>query len=110
MNIDENIEKLERKIEHNANKIEFNAKSIEKNSYALSILKDYKEDSKRLFIISRRLFVILIIVLFMWILTLVYLIYILNDTGTIEKTEKVTQENQSGSNNYVGNDGDITNG
>ena len=103
MNIDENIEKLEKRIEHNANKIEYNAKSIEKNSYALNILKDYKED-------SRRLFVILLIVLVMWIVTIGYLVYILNDTGTIEKTEKVTQENESGSNNYIGNDGDITNG
>ena len=103
MNIDENIEKLERRIEHNANKIEYNAKSIEKNSYALNILKDYKED-------SRRLFVILLIVLFMWIVTGGYLVYLLNDIGTIKETEKISQESESGNNNYIGNDGDITNG
>ena len=72
-----NIEELEKKIEKNADKINNNAdminknlERIEKNSYALDILKDYKEDSKRLFHI-------LLIVLFAWITTLVFLIYFL---------------------------------
>ena len=106
-----NIEDLEKKIEKNANKINSNAdkinsnlEKIEKNSYALDILKDYKEDSKRLFVI---LFVILV----MWIATLGYLIYVLNDINTIEETtQEVTQENENGYNNFIGNDGDITNG
>ena len=38
-----------------------------------------------------------------------YNIYLLNDTSTVETTE-VTQDNDDGNNNYVGNDGDITNG
>lgn len=102
------LEDLEKKIEKNADKINSNAdrinsnlEKIEKNSYALDILKDYKEDSKRLFII-------LFVVLIMWIATLGYLIYVLNDVGTEETT--VTQDNQSGYNNYIGNDGEITNG
>lgn len=105
-----NIEDLERKIEKNANKINSNAdrinnnlERIEKNSYALDILKDYKEDSKRLF-------VILIIILCMWFATLGYLVYILNDVGTIEETTTVSQDNENGHNNYIGNDGEITYG
>ena len=39
-----------------------------------------------------------------------YLIYVLNDTGTIEETTTISQDNQNGYNNYIGNDGDITNG
>ena len=73
-----NIEDLEKKIESNANKINDNAdkinsnlEKIEKNSYALDILRDYKEDSKRLFHI-------LLIALGAWIITLGYLIYILS--------------------------------
>lgn len=106
-----NIEDLEKKIEKNANKINNNAdrinsnlEKIEKNSYALDILKDYKEDSKRLFII-------LIIVICAWIGTIGYLIYVLNDIDIVEETtQEVTQENENGSNNFIGNDGDITNG
>ena len=73
-----NLEDLEKKIEKNANKINSNAdkinnnlEKIEKNSYALDILKDYKEDSKRLFII-------LLIVLGMLFVTSCFLIYILS--------------------------------
>lgn len=79
-----NLEDLDKKIEKNANKINSNLEKIEKNSYALEIMSDYKNESKRLFII-------LIIVLVFWFLTIGYLVYVLNDTGTIEET-KTTQE------------------
>ena len=46
----------------------------------------------------------------MWFATGVYLVYILNDIGTIETTETITQDNKDGSNNYIGNDGTINNG
>ena len=95
--IDANIEK----IDGNSKRIEENFKQISQNSCALDILKDYKSDTKRWFII-------LIIVLFMWFATIGYLVYVLNDIGTIEET--VTQENESGYNNDIGNDGEINNG
>lgn len=79
-----NLEDLDKKIKKNANKINSNLEKIEKNSYALEIMSDYKNESKRLFII-------LIIVLVFWFLTIGYLVYVLNDTGTIEET-KTTQE------------------
>ena len=73
------LEELEKKIEQNADRIIENADRIQKNSYALEILNGYKTD-------NRRLFVILLIVLFMWFTTIGYLVYILNDTGTTEES------------------------
>ena len=78
-------------------------KEIKKQSIAREMLEDYKKQNKRLFII-------LIVVLCMWFATGVYLVYILNDIGTIETTETVTQDNKDGNNNYIGNDGTINNG
>lgn len=80
-------------------------KEIKKQSIAREMLEDYKRQNKRLFII-------LIIVLCMWFATGCYLVYILNDIGTIETTttQEVTQDNKDGSNNFIGNNGDINNG
>ena len=85
--VDENTKRLDSHLEEikkNGNNISHNDKRIQQNSYTLEILKDYKTESKRLFII-------LIIVLSMWFLTIGYLVYVLNDTGTIEE-ETTTQE------------------
>lgn len=57
----------------------------EEKSFAMEILGDYKK-------VNKRLFIILIIVLVMWFSTIGYLVYILNDIGTIEETS--TQEIQ----------------
>lgn len=76
-------------------------KRIEEESFAMEILKDYKKQNKRLFVIWLVTFLALICVT-------CYLIFLLNDVGTY--TETVTQENDSGYNNYIGNNGDILNG
>lgn len=70
-------------------------------SFAMELLEDYKKSNKRLFII-------IIVILAMWFATIGYLVYILNDVGTVEET--ITQDNENGYNNYIGNDGDIING
>lgn len=70
-------------------------------SFAMELLEDYKKSNKRLF-------VIIIVILAMWFATIGYLVYILNDVGTIEET--ITQDNENGYNNYIGNDGEIING
>ncbi len=103
MNIEKDIENLEKRIAKNAGKIENNAEKIQKNSYALDILKDYKTE-------SHRLFAILIIVLFMWFGTICYLVYVLNDIGVETTTQEVSQTNENGYNNFIGSDGEITNG
>lgn len=80
--IEDNANKIltnSERIESNSSKIDGNSEKIQENSCALDILKDYKNDSKRLFII-------IIVILIMWFLTIGYLVYILNDIGTIEET------------------------
>lgn len=74
---------------------------MKENSFALEILKEQKKSNKRLFII-------LLVVLSMWFITIGYLVYVLNDIGVVEET--ITQDNDNGINNYIGNDGDINNG
>ena len=74
---------------------------VKNESFAREILRDYKKANKRQF-------VIILVILTMWFATIGYLVYILNDIGVIEET--ITQETEQGYNNYIGNDGDITNG
>jgi hypothetical protein len=74
---------------------------IKTQSLALELIRDYKNQSKRQF-------VIIIIILILWFTTIGYLAYVLNDIGSYEET--ITQENENGYNNYIGNDGEITNG
>lgn len=90
MSIKEDIEKVQKKVN-----------AIEEQSFAMEILKDYKKANKRLYII-------LIVVLCMLSATIGYLVYVLNDTGTIETTR--VEQSDAGSNNYIGNDGEIING
>ena len=99
MDLEKNIEKLEERITHNLNKIESNTERIHQNTGALEILKTFKADSNKFFI--------------MWIITFVaflallgYTIYITNDTSTVT-TQEVEQESGEGSNYYVGRDGNI---
>ena len=84
-------------------KIKKDLKEVKNESFAAQILKDYKVQNKRLFIIWIVTFVALMG-------TFVYLVYLLNDIGTIEETTTVTQDNPGGDNNYIGDNGDITNG
>ena len=63
--------------------IQKKADNLEKGSFAMDILEDYKMANKRMFIA-------LILVLFMWLATIGYLVYTLNDIGKIETT--TTQE------------------
>lgn len=93
------LDENSKKIMENFNKIESNAYRIQQNSGALEILRDYKSDSKRWF-------TILIIVLFMWFITIGYLVYVLNDTGTIEETTQEIQDVDTINGNVV-NNGDI---
>ena len=79
----ESVDKNTKALAIIVDKVNENAKGVQQNSGALEILKDFKGDNKRLF-------VILIIVLFMWFTTICYLVYVLNDTGTIEtKTQDI---------------------
>ena len=54
--------------------LEKEVKEIQEESFATQILKDYKRQSKRQFII-------ILVILGMWFATIGYLIYILNEIG-----------------------------
>ena len=72
------LEDIKKQLDENSKKIIDNMNKVHQNSGAIEILKDFKGDNKRLF-------AILIIVLLMWFTTIVYLVYVLNDTGTLEE-------------------------
>lgn len=72
---------------------------LKEQSFAMEILQDYKKANKRQFII-------IIILLFTFICSIGYTIYLLNDISQVSTTD-VQQGNESGDNNYIGRDGDI---
>jgi uncharacterized membrane protein len=74
---------------------------VEEKSFALELLQDQRKANRRMFIIIMTLIVLLFA-------ETVFMFYTLNDIGTYEDT--ITQENDGGYNNYIGNDGDINNG
>lgn len=77
-------------------------RDMNSQSLAYELVKDYKKQNKRLFIIW--------VITFLTLMGLTcYTVYLLNDIENIEHT-KITQENSTGYNNYIGNDGDISNG
>ena len=76
------FEKLEEKINTNANRIEDNMQKIHQNTGALEILKTFKSDSNKFFI--------------MWIITfialvgsLLYIVYLLNDISSVEIKQRI---------------------
>ena len=79
---------------------------IKQDSFALEMLKDYKKQ-------NHRLFVIILVLLALWFATGSYLIWVLNDIGTEEITTESYEVEQEaeGSNNFVnGNDNNVNNG
>lgn len=78
---------------------------IKQDSFALEMLKDYKKQNKRLFLL-------LILVLVLWFVTGSYLIWVLNDIGVEEiTTESYDVIQDDGTNSFVnGNDNNVTNG
>lgn len=78
---------------------------IKQDSFALEMLKDYKKQ-------NQRLFVIILVLLALWFATGSYLIWVLNDIGVEEITKEsydVIQDD--GTNSFVnGNDNNVNNG
>ena len=96
MDIEKNIEILEEKILDNLNKIENNSKKIHRNTGALEILKTFKADTNKFFIMW-------LITFFAFLSLLGYVIYLSNDISRVE-TQQVEQDTKDGSNFYVGRD------
>ena len=97
--LDKKIDDNYNKIMENMNRLHSHEEKINKNTGALEILKTFKEDSHRFFIMW--------LVTFLAFLSLLgYVIYLSNDIRTVT-TQEVEQETDEGSNFYVGRDGDI---
>lgn len=73
-------------------------KNIKEEGFAMEILKDYKKSNKRMF-------VALVIVLIMWFITIGYVVFLLNDIGTIEETIDINEvDNIEGSTIKIGDE------
>lgn len=96
MDIEKNIEILEEKILDNLNRIENNSEKIHRNTGALEILKTFKADTNKFFIMW-------LITFFAFLSLLGYVIYLSNDISKVE-TQQVEQDTKDGSNFYVGRD------
>ena len=73
----------------------------DQQSFAMEFVRTLKVQNKRMFICW-------LITFLAFIGLLGYTIWLLNDVETI--TTEVTQDTETGYNNYIGNDGDIING
>ena len=94
MGIHEDVEKVQKKIEETSLSMELLTTQNELNA---------KKD-KRNFIIIMTLIILLSV-------ETIFMFYTLNDIGTYEETtQEVSQENDNGNNNFIGNDGVINNG
>ena len=56
---------------------------MKEESFAMEMLRDYKKQNKRQF-------VIILVLIFCWLSTIGYLVFLLNDIGTIETTQEIT--------------------
>ena len=78
---------------------------LQEQSLALELLKDYKKQNKRQF-------VIILVILGMFTCLLGYTIWLLNDIGTeTTTTETYDMDTENGNNNFIGgnNNGNIEN-
>ena len=72
---------------------------MKEKGLALELLSDYKKANKRQFII-------IIVILTMWSLTIAYLVYVLNDIGVVETTSQEIQDVETIENSNITN-GDL---
>lgn len=95
MNLDKDIDNLVKKIDANADKIQSNEKRIHQNTGALEILKTFKSDSRKFFI--------------MWLVTFIAFIGLLGYTFYIlSNYQQVTTEQRVEDVDTI--DGNIVNG
>ena len=95
MNLDKDIDNLVKKIDANADKIQRNEKKIHQNTGALEILKTFKADSRKFFI--------------MWLVTFIAFIGLLGYTFYIlSNYQQVTTEQRVEDVDTI--DGNIVNG
>lgn len=80
MSIKEDVEKINNK--------------VEQVSFAYELLSDYKKQCKRQFIV-------ILVILSMWFITGAYLVWLLNDIGTIEESTIDIQDVETIDNSHI---------
>lgn len=81
-------------VEKDVDEVKKDIKEIRNQSFAIEILKDYKRQNKRLFIV-------LMTVISMWFLSICAFVYYINTTG-YEEVIEIAESNDSG-NACIGN-------
>lgn len=104
MNDEHDIKDVVKRTEDNARKIEENAYRISQNTGALEVLHTIKVN-------TILFFVMWIITFTVFLVSVGYIIYLVNDTTTVitetDTQQEVEQDNENGDNNFIGRDGDI---
>ena len=67
---------------------------MEEQSFALDLLRDYKKQNKRQFII-------ILVILAMWFITIGYLVYVLNDIGTVDESSIDIEDVENIDNSHI---------
>lgn len=105
--ISEKAERNYNLIKDNTTKINENLEKIEQNSFALNLLKELNKDGQRWYKAFKCTLIVLIIVVVLWGATVAYLVYTLNDIGTIEETTTQEVSDIETINGNVVNNGDV---
>ena len=71
---------------------------LREKGFALELLSDFKKQNKRQFII-------ILVILGLWFLTIGYLVYVLNDIGTIETSTQEIEDVETINNSSISNGG-----
>lgn len=71
-------------------------KELREKGFALELLSDFKRQNKRQFII-------ILVILGLWFLTIGYLVYVLNDIGTIETSTQEIEDIETINNSSINN-------
>lgn len=67
---------------------------MEEQSFALDLLRDYKKQNKRQFIV-------ILVILTMWFVTIGYLVYVLNDIGTVDESSIDIEDVENIDNSHI---------
>ena len=70
---------------------------VKEQSLAMELVSDYKKQNKRQF-------VVILVILVMWFITIGYLVYVLNDIGTIETKQEIEDVNTIENSNIANGD------
>lgn len=80
---------------------------VKEQSFSMELLKIQSQNNARK---DKRNFIIIMTLIILLFAETIYVFSLLDDIGVTEEITTITQDNDGGNNNYIGNDGDIING